>query len=146
MESGICLVLDICICKSGDHFHELRTRHICGRRKCGCGHAIDNAKLIEMIDVIIGPTIRRYVREREFLIDVDVRRRRDAIVGAVNILHDVQIEQPRFDNTVVKNAANKLKVVAVLNGHDIPDARLVICMCITVTVRIALLIVLGQTL
>ena len=103
----------------GQHGHELRARHV-GRRLEGRGaRAGDDARIIELLDVRIAPAAFRHIRKRERRF-----RRLHGAVGAVDVVHQVAVEQVRLDDALVGDAADELHVVGARDGHDVPDAGL----------------------
>ena len=46
------------------------------------------------------------------------------MVGAVDVVHQVAVEQVRLDDALVGDAADELHVVGARDGHDVPDAGL----------------------
>ena len=101
----------------GEHGHKLRARHVFGGGEGRRRHAGDDARVIELPDVRIAPAALGYIREREGCFT-----RLHGAVSAVDIVHQVQIEQVRLHDALVGDAADKLHMVGARDGHDVPDA------------------------
>ena len=117
LKPGTPVFGDVRALQSGEHLHELGARDVAGRDEGRRGHAVDHAGFIELPDIRIAPAAVRHVREREGLL-----LRLPGAVGAVDIVHQVSIEQVRLDDALVGDAADELHMVGARDGHDVPDA------------------------